>query len=97
MYTCKHINSTLDIRSRLFALKYMPKMTTTDMPKDKIWYVGLNYSMLVRNSYTSWSLKMKVFMQVQGVWEAVEPDNPKVAVAVRTDEIALVAIYQGLL
>lgn len=35
-------------------------------------------------------------MQAQGVWEAVEPNDPKVAVEVQTDKIALAAIYQGI-
>lgn len=51
--------------------------------------------MLARNNYTIWSLKMKVFIQAQGVWEAVELDDPKAAVSVKMDKVALAAIYQG--
>lgn len=52
--------------------------------------------MLTRNNYTSWSLKMKVFIQAQSVWEAIEPSDPKLVVDVKTDKIALAAIYQGI-
>lgn len=34
--------------------------------------IGLSYPTLVKNNYTTWALKMKVYMQVQGVWTAVE-------------------------
>lgn len=75
--------------------KYMPK-TTMETTKNKEGSIGLSYPMLAKNNYTAWSLKMKVFMQAQGVWEAVEPDDPKEVVAVRTDKVALAAIYQGI-
>lgn len=58
--------------------------------------VGLSYPLLARNNYTSWSLKMKVFMEAQGVWEAVEQSDPKVVVETKVDKMALAAIYQGI-
>lgn len=58
--------------------------------------IGLSYRMLARRNYMAWSLKMKVLMQAQGVLEAVKPSEPKVVVEVRTDKIALAAIYQGI-
>lgn len=51
--------------------KYMPKKGTMDVSKPKEGSIGLNYPMLARNNYTAWLLKMKVFMQAQGVWEAI--------------------------
>lgn len=75
--------------------KYMPR-TTMETTKNKEGPIGLRYPMSAGNNYTGWSLRMKVFRRAQGVWEAVEPDDPKVAVAVRTDKVALAAIYQGI-
>lgn len=39
---------------------------------------------------------MKVFLQAQGLWVAIEPKNPKASVEEKTDKLALVAIYQGI-
>lgn len=74
----------------------MPRSTTMDTQKQKDSSIDLSYPMLARNNYTAWSLKMKVFMQAQNVWEAVEPSVPKLAVEVRMDKVALAAIYQGI-
>lgn len=71
----------------------MPRM---DTQKSKEGSVGLNYPMLARNNYSAWSLKMKVFMQAQGVWDAVDPEDPKVAVDAKMDKVALAVIYQGI-
>ncbi|XP_074347025.1 uncharacterized protein LOC141685846 [Apium graveolens] len=68
----------------------------TDTSKSKDGPIGLNYPMLAKNNYSAWSLKVKVFIQAQGVWEAVEPDDPKAPVSVRTDKVELTAIYQGI-
>ncbi|XP_074362527.1 uncharacterized protein LOC141702818 [Apium graveolens] len=57
---------------------------------------GLSYPTLARNNYTAWALKMKVVMQAQGVWRAIEPIDPKVAVEEKADNVALAMIYQGL-
>ncbi|XP_074356647.1 uncharacterized protein LOC141696401 [Apium graveolens] len=73
--------------------KYMLRM---DTQKSKEGSVGLNYPMLARNNYSAWSLRMKVFMQAQGVWDVVEPDNPKIAVDTKMDKVALAVIYQGI-
>lgn len=35
-------------------------------------------------------------MQAQGVWDAVEPKDPKAAIEVRQDKMAMEAIYQGI-
>lgn len=64
-----------------------------DATKGKEGVIKLSYPMLARNNYTAWSLKMRVFMQAQGVWEAVEPSDPKIAVETKTNKMALAAIY----
>lgn len=52
--------------------------------------------MLTKTNYTTWALKMKVFMQAHGVWEAVEQKDQKVTIEDRTDKIAMAAIYQAI-
>ena len=81
--------------------KYMPKLfhsrkTDMDTQKQKEGSVGLHYPMLAKSNYTAWSLKMKVFMEAQGVWEAVDPIDPEVAVDKKIDKVALAAIYQSI-
>lgn len=58
--------------------------------------MGLSYPMLTKSNYTAWALKMRVFMQAHGVWEAIEPTDPKATIDERTDKIALAMIYQGI-
>lgn len=58
--------------------------------------VALNYPMLTKSNYTAWSLKMKVFMQAHGIWEAIEPADPKTKVEEKKDKVALAAIYQAI-
>lgn len=76
--------------------KYMPKQATKDSTKSKDGTIGLHYPMLARTNYTSWSIKMRVFMQAQGVWDAVEHSDPKYVVETKLDKVALAAIYQGI-
>lgn len=57
---------------------------------------GLSYPMLMRTNYTAWAIKMKVFIQAHGVWEAIEPKDPKAAVDEKMDKRALTIIYQGI-
>ncbi|XP_074361297.1 uncharacterized protein LOC141701567 [Apium graveolens] len=57
---------------------------------------GLSYPMLTRGNYTVWALKMKVYMQAHGIWEAVTPKDPNDAIEEKTDKMALAAIYQGI-
>lgn len=57
---------------------------------------GLTYPTLAKGNYTTWALKMKVFMQAQGVWTAVEPSDPKAAIDDKSDKVALAMLYQGL-
>ena len=76
--------------------KFMPRKVTMEKQKQKDGSIGLSYPMLARNNYTVWSLKMKVFMEAQGVWTAVEPADPRAVVDVKTDKMALAAIYKGI-
>lgn len=52
--------------------------------------------MQARSNYTAWAFKMKVFMQAQGVWGAVELSDPKVAVEEKVDKVAMEMIYRGI-
>ena len=67
-----------------------------DANKMKGGSFGLTYPMLARSNYTAWSVKMKVFMQAQGVWNAMEPTDVKAVIEEKTDKIALAMIYQGI-
>ncbi|GJS54680.1 zinc finger, CCHC-type containing protein [Tanacetum coccineum] len=58
--------------------------------------ITLHYPMLSRNNYAAWAIKMRVFMQAQGVWDAVEPRTSNTVVEVKKDKMALAAIYQGI-
>ena len=52
--------------------------------------------MLTKSNYTAWAFKMRVFMQAHGVWEAIEPKDPKSTTEEKTDKRALAVIYQGV-
>lgn len=71
-------------------------MSGTDLNKVKGGSFGLSYPLLARGNYTAWSLKMKVFMQAQGVWNAVESCDTKAVVEEKIDKIALAMIYQAI-
>ena len=74
--------------------KYIPRVMATETDKSKESAVGLNYPMLTKSNYTVWSLKVKVFMQAHGIWEAVEPKDPEAVIEEKKDKLALAAIYQ---
>ncbi|KAL9673068.1 hypothetical protein QQ045_029321 [Rhodiola kirilowii] len=57
--------------------------------------VSLSYPMLSRNNYTAWAIKMKVFMEAQGVWDVIE-STEEIAVETKRDEMALSAIYKAI-
>ncbi|KAL8107150.1 hypothetical protein AgCh_023812 [Apium graveolens] len=65
-------------------------------PKTKESSFGLSYPILTKTNYTAWALKMKVFIQAHGVWEAIEPKDPKGVVEDKIDKRALAVIYQGV-
>ncbi|CAN6363526.1 unnamed protein product [Urochloa humidicola] len=58
--------------------------------------VSLHYPMLTRSNYTTWEIKMKVFMCAQGVWDVVEYTGKKEELDTRKDQTAMAAIYQGI-
>ena len=77
-------------------LECMTKTVAMDAGKSKGGTMGLTYPMLTKTNYTAWAMKMKVFMQAHGVWEVVEPSDPKAIVEDRTDKVALAIIYQSI-
>ncbi|KAL8097216.1 hypothetical protein AgCh_030365 [Apium graveolens] len=66
----------------------------------------LSYPILSNSNYAVWAQKMKVFMQAQGVWCAVESSDSKATAKEKTDskaiiedkmnKIALAMINQGI-
>ena len=69
-------------------------LTTTNRTKEGS--MGLSYPMLTKTNYTAWALKMRVFMQAHGVWEAIEPTSPETSIEEKMDKRALAVIYQGV-
>ncbi|XP_074342578.1 uncharacterized protein LOC141680182 [Apium graveolens] len=67
-----------------------------DNNKTKEGSFGLSYPMLSKSNYTAWALKMRVFMQAHGVWDAIAPKDPKAAIDEKMDKRALAVIYQGI-
>ncbi|KAI3708606.1 hypothetical protein L2E82_37892 [Cichorium intybus] len=63
---------------------------------EKEGQITFHYPILSRNNYAAWAIKMRVFMQAQGVWDAVEPRTANTVVEVKKDKMALAAIYQGI-
>lgn len=75
----------------------MSKQTTTmDTTKGKDGSVGISYHMLTKSNYTAWSLKMKVYMQAHGIWEAVDSTSKKATIEKKVDKMAMAVIYQGI-
>ncbi|XP_074355869.1 uncharacterized protein LOC141695529 [Apium graveolens] len=58
--------------------------------------ISLSYPTLTKGNYTAWSMKMSVYIQAHGVWEAVEKSDPKAVIETKIDKIALAMIYQGI-
>ena len=50
----------------------------------------LQYLLLTKNNYTAWSIRMRVNLQAQGVWDAIEHGDE---VEERKDKMDLAAIY----
>ena len=74
----------------------MPKTQRMEVGKVKGGSIGLTYPMLARSNYTAWALKMRVFMQAQGAWSAVEPSDSKATIDEKIDKVAMAMIYQGI-
>lgn len=54
--------------------------------------VTLSYPMLTKSNYTVCLIKMTVFMQAHGIWEAVEPADHKAKIDDKKDKVALASI-----
>ncbi|CAN6224153.1 unnamed protein product [Urochloa humidicola] len=52
--------------------------------------------MLTRSNYTTWAIKMKVFMRAQGVWDVLEYSGKKDELDTKKDQTTLAAIFQGI-
>jgi hypothetical protein len=55
----------------------------------------VQYPTRPRTNYNEWSLLMKVNMQAQGQWQAVEPEEEEI-VEYREDRLALAAILRAV-
>ena len=55
--------------------------------------VSLQYPLLTKSNYLAWAMKMQVYMEAQGVWEAIETRDD---VETRKDKMAMAAIFQGI-
>ncbi|XP_074328212.1 uncharacterized protein LOC141666113 [Apium graveolens] len=64
--------------------------------KSKEGTVALSYPMLTKSNYTVWAMKMRAFMRAHGIWDAIEPTDPKVAVDEKVDRVALAGVYQAI-
>ena len=52
--------------------------------------VMLQYLLVTKNNYAAWSIRMRVNLQAQGVWDAIEHGDE---VEERKDKMDLAAIY----
>lgn len=64
--------------------------------KNKEGTVTLSYPMLTKSNYIVCLIKMTVFMQAHGIWEAVEPVDPKAKINDKKDKVALASIYHAI-
>ncbi|XP_062232775.1 uncharacterized protein LOC133930086 [Phragmites australis] len=71
-------------------------MSRLGAPAKESSLVSLHYPMLTRSNYTTWVIKMKVFVRAQGIWDAIEHEDLKEKVDMKKYQIALTAIYQGI-
>ncbi|XP_039121641.1 uncharacterized protein LOC120258329 [Dioscorea cayenensis subsp. rotundata] len=66
---------------------------TSRVPVKESSSVSLHYQMLTKTNYSTWAIKMSVYLQAQGVWDAIQPGTE---VETRRDKIALTAIYETI-
>nr|GEU70482.1 hypothetical protein [Tanacetum cinerariifolium] len=59
---------------------YQSRKEMTGNNGGKDGQITLHYPMLSRTNYAAWAIKMRVFMQAQGVWEVVEPRTTNMVV-----------------
>jgi hypothetical protein len=55
----------------------------------------VQYPTLTRTNYNEWSLLMRVNLQVQGMWHAIEPEEED-AIEYRDDRLAFSAILRAV-
>ncbi|XP_010534020.1 PREDICTED: uncharacterized protein LOC104809675 [Tarenaya hassleriana] len=55
--------------------------------------VSLQYPLLTKTNYTVWAMKMEIYMQAQGVWDAIELEG---SVDKSKDKMTRAAICQGI-
>ena len=55
---------------------------------------SIQWPILTRTNYQEWSLLMRVNMEAQGYWHAVEPDDDEIEY--REDRLALAAILRSV-
>lgn len=55
--------------------------------------ISLYYPMLMKMNYLTWAIKMCVYLQAQGVWDAIQPGT---VVETRRDNMALAGIYEAI-
>lgn len=67
-----------------------------DTVKAKESTLSLSYPKLTKVNYTAWSLKIRVFMQEHGIWDAIESKDPKTTIDMKVDKMAMDAIYQAI-
>ena len=63
---------------------------------DREGQITFHYPMLSKSNYGVWAIKMRVFMQAQRVWDAVEPRTSNTVIGVKKDKMALTTIYQDI-
>lgn len=49
--------------------------------------------LLTKSNYSTWAIKIKIYIKAQSVWEAVASDDP---VEPRKNKMALATIYQEI-
>ena len=64
----------------------------TTIKSEKEGSVTLKYPLLTKSNYAAWSIKMRVNLQAQGVWDAIEHGD----IEEYKDRMALAAIYQAV-
>lgn len=74
----------------------MPKQIAMKVVKSKEGSLSLSYPMLTKTNYTAWALKMRIFMEAHGIWEAIEPKDLKATIEEKTDKVAMAAIFQAI-
>ena len=65
----------------------------TKIKSGKEGSVTLQYPLLMKSNCAAWSIKMRVNLQAEGMWDSIEHRD----VEERKDRMTLAAIYQAVL